>query len=104
MQRTNAHAAARGVTGDSAVRVASRVSEMSLTLDHDTRSQVSPDGQQTWFWRKTISGCVLGVGLAAKNRGFLEWLYSGAEPPTAGPLDAPDVWGQVFDTPPDWQV
>lgn len=75
-----------------------------LSTDHDTRSQVSPDGQQTWFWRKTISGCVLGVGLAAKNRGFLEWLYSGAEPPTAGPLDAPDVWGQVFDTPPDWQV
>jgi hypothetical protein len=37
IQRPNAHAAWRSVTSDSAVRVASRVSEMSLTLVESTR-------------------------------------------------------------------
>jgi hypothetical protein len=37
VQRPNAHAAAPSVTSDSAVRVASRVSEMSLTLVESTR-------------------------------------------------------------------
>lgn len=73
-----------------------------LPADHGTQVRVSDDGQQTWFWRETVSGWVLGIGLAKSQRAFSEWLYSAAESPDAGPLDAPDTWGQVFGTPAEW--
>jgi len=74
-----------------------------LPADHGTKLRVSPDGQQTWFWRGTPSGWVLGIGLAANERGFLEWLYSASESPAGGPLDSPDEWGVAFETPPEWR-
>ena len=73
-----------------------------LPADHGIKSRVSGDGQQIWFWRGTVSGWVLGIGLAATDRGFWEWLYSAGAPPGAGPLDAPEVWGSAFGTPPEW--
>lgn len=73
-----------------------------LPDQHHTEMRVSSDGQETWVWRETISGWVLGIGLVAKDDNFLEWLYSADDAPLAGPLDEPDRWGQVFGTPPDW--
>lgn len=74
-----------------------------LPAKHGTHGDVGADGEQVWYWRATVSGWVLGIGLSANDRGLLEWLYSAAEPPGAGPLDAPEAWGEVFDTPPDWR-
>lgn len=73
-----------------------------LPADHGTKLRTSTDCQQVWFWRQTVSGWVLGIGMTANDRGFMEWLYSAETPPPTGPLDAPEAWGDVFDTPPDW--
>jgi hypothetical protein len=73
-----------------------------LPADHGTQLRTSGDGQQVWFWRETVSGWVLGIGLASNDQSFLEWLYSADRPPPTGPLDGPEVWGDVFGTPPEW--
>lgn len=72
-----------------------------LPAQHDTQFRIR-DGQEAWFWRRTISGWVLGIGLVAKDGNFLEWLYAAGDPPLDGPLREPDRWGPVYGTPPDW--
>lgn len=73
-----------------------------LSADHRTKMQVSSDGIYTWFWRETISGWILGAAIGVQGRGYGEWLYSGPDRLYSSPKEAPETWGEVYTTPPDW--
>lgn len=74
-----------------------------LPEDHGVTSRVNADGSVWWAWRTTVSGWVLGIANVAVGDSFHEYLYAGPELPGASPLESPDLWGEVWGTPPDWQ-
>jgi len=39
------------------------------------QSKINEKGDCIWFWRTTVSGWALGVGIAADGEAFTEWLY-----------------------------
>lgn len=71
-------------------------------VDHGIRQQVSGDGQEVMYWRRTISGWVLGLDLHWTGSAFAERLFSGDRPPAGLPSSEGAGWGGVFGTPPDW--
>ncbi len=74
-----------------------------LPEDHGVTSQVSDDGQVWWAWRATASGWVLGIAHTVVGDGFAEYLYAGPEAPTASPVEDPELWGAIWNVPPDWE-
>jgi len=77
-------------------------SKRGLPADHGLQMRVSSDGQCVWLWRRTISGWVFGIAVAAEDGNFREWLYAGAGAPTLSPLDDEGIWGEASETPRDW--
>ncbi|MUK02547.1 hypothetical protein GM708_11805 [Vibrio cholerae] len=73
-----------------------------LSSEPNIHGKTSADGTTMWFWRITASGWCLGAAVGLTDDGFVEWLYAGAAEPTESPRDAPNLWGDVFATPPDW--
>lgn len=73
-----------------------------LPAAHGTQQRLSPDGQEVCYWRRAVSGWVLGIAMARVGDRWVEWLYAGAVPPAGGPQDDPNAWGDPFETPPDW--
>jgi hypothetical protein len=61
--------------------------------------EISPDRQEFWAWRKTISGFCFGV---AGSNGE-EWLYAGSSPPEGGPSSGSDWQPVTGPWPPDWE-
>jgi hypothetical protein len=75
-----------------------------LPAENGIEMRVSDDGQRVSFWRKTVSGWVLGIATVAKDGSFLEWLYSGPTMPLQLPLDENSEWGPVWVVPTDWMA
>lgn len=73
-----------------------------LPKEPGIESRTRPDGQAVAFWRVTVSGWVMGLGLVAEGEHFREYLYAGSAPPAGLPEDQGSGWGDPFDTPPDW--
>jgi hypothetical protein len=73
-----------------------------LPAEPNIHARTSADGKMMWFWRTTISGWCLGAAVGLAEQGFLEWLYAGPTEPAESPREAPQLWGEVFATPPDW--
>ena len=75
-----------------------------LPANHGVEMVVSRDGQCAWLWRRTISGWILGIAVAAQNGSFLEWLYAGPSEPVQSPIADESTWGKAWDVPPDWRT
>jgi hypothetical protein len=73
-----------------------------LQADPGIETEVSDERQAVAYWRATVSGWVLGLGLTWDGNHFGEYLYAAAHPPTGVPGGPGSAWGNVFDTPPDW--
>lgn len=73
-----------------------------LPAQHEIHSRGRADGQEVVYWRRTISGWVLGLALAAQGEGFTEYLYAGPRPPDGLPSEAVEDWGGMHETPTDW--
>lgn len=72
-----------------------------LPVEHGTRMSVSDDDSTAWFWRRTISGWVLGYAVAETERGMVEWFYAEAREPD-GPPRTDEGWSEPYMRPPDW--
>lgn len=75
-----------------------------LPANHGVEMVVSRDGRCAWLWRRTISGWILGIAVAAQNGSFLEWLYAGPSEPVQSPIADGSTWGKAWDVPPDWRT
>lgn len=73
-----------------------------LPAEHEVHEQVSEDGHQVMYWRRTISGWVLGVCLTVQDGNFREHLFAGPTPPKGMPAQHGDDWGEPFSMLPDW--
>jgi hypothetical protein len=74
-----------------------------LPAEHGVEQRVSADGQEVAYWRRTVSGWVLGLGVAARGDGdFGEYLYAGPEVPAGLPSKVAQGWADHGETPPDW--
>lgn len=65
------------------------------------RMETTPDGT-AWFWRRTISGWVLGYAVSEGERGMLEWFYSREQPPEGPPGEEAPGWSDAFVRQGDW--
>lgn len=97
---TSPHSTQPSIVGD--VYTARDFVRVGLPPEPNIQARTSAEGTIMWFWRVTVSGWCLGAAIGLSNDGFAEWLYSGSAEPTRSPLDAPDLWGEIFGTPPDW--
>ncbi|KAB7746559.1 hypothetical protein GA707_03490 [Nostocoides sp. F2B08] len=74
-----------------------------LPANHGIEQRVSADKQEVAYWRRTVSGWVLGLGIVAQRGGaFGEYLYAGQDAPAGLPSEDEGGWFAHGETPPDW--
>jgi hypothetical protein len=75
---------------------------VGLPAEHGIWQRVRADGQEVAYWRRTVSGWVLGLAVSAAGDDFWEYLYAGPNPPDGLPSEEMESWGARGETPPDW--
>lgn len=70
-----------------------------LPLAHGVAQHVAGGGNSAFYWRKTISGWVLGKGIHYRDGNFFDSYYAGPTPPSNFTVD--EAW-EVTGILPDW--
>lgn len=73
-----------------------------LPAAHGTRQNAAPDGQEVIFWRRTVSGWVLGLAVTHREGAYEEHYYARGSNPSGGPSIAPEQWSTPSVYLPDW--
>lgn len=70
-----------------------------LPGSHGVLQAVRSDGAEVMYWRKTISGWVLGIALQWEDEAFFERYWAASVPPEGFTSDG---WSLPWESPPDW--
>ncbi|MFL0426540.1 hypothetical protein ACH0AC_12385 [Micrococcus luteus] len=70
-----------------------------LPGSHGFHQTVRSDGAEVMYWRRTISGWVLGIALHWEDGVFFERYWASAVPPDGFTSDG---WSRPWESPPDW--
>lgn len=73
-----------------------------LPPEHRMEQAVRADGQEAMYWRRTVSGWVLGIAVTFGEGHFGEYLYSAPEDPSGFATERAPGWAALFGTPPEW--
>ena len=70
-----------------------------LPREHGVHQAVRSDGAEVMYWRRTISGWVLGIALRWEDEAFFEHYWAASVPPDGFTSDG---WSLPWESPPDW--